>query len=766
MNRWIVSAGTTLTGALLLAGQLSCGTARPLSAAPGGGGQAGYALEITGATVQNGKVAVTYQIKNNGQPSPLPVCGNAATGTCQDTRWTLAELTKDPDTGLDAYRSLILQTGVSGQYGTVDQPTFENNGTLEDLGNGTYRYTYATELPAGDDLSLTHRAGVFARFQTAAATGGAAAQYAPQQPNVVFDFVPAGGTPQTLEVVAASSCDQCHGEVRAHGGFRRGTLICTTCHTYQLADPETQDPANPGQPNPISFTNLVHRIHRGQDLPTLAALDGTLDPNNPLATYEIVGFRGAHAIFGKIVTDPATGAPTRAGLAFPQDIRNCNACHGGAPQGGAHLTAVSQQTCQSCHSDVVFDTGKVDSYHRLHTAGVQVNGACTSCHTSGPATPENEYTADVAGAHTPPNLSAEYNPISIAIGSVSAAPGKMPTVTFTLKNKDGSVPNPIGINGGANPSGVETISITFAGPTTPDDLYANVIQESVPLTLAPDPSGSYTYTFTQKSIPAGATGTWMVGMEARRTNQALTTHEESIGLGTVYDSAVPNPVSYFAVAGGPTIPRRTVVATSQCDTCHQQLAAHGELRHSTEYCVFCHAVDGTDAHFRSVSTDPIIDGLAQRTIHFKVMIHKIHTGEDLDLSLPYVIYGFRTPTTGRANVFAWHDSASGVNWGVRFPGTRARCEKCHVLRNDQPTFTIEAIPPDALATQNMQATGGSSPTTAAFQPITAACLACHDTQSAHEHAASMTQGGVEGCAACHSQGASQSVIEVHAASAF
>jgi OmcA/MtrC family decaheme c-type cytochrome len=765
VGKWMVSALVVLTVVFLL-GQVACGEARPLAGGQGGVGQLGYALKITSASVQNGRVAVTYQITNNGQPGPLPACSSAATGICQDTRWTLAELTKDPGTGFDAYKSLILQAGVSGKYGTIDEPTFENDGTLEDLGNGSYRYTYATALRAGDDLSLTHRAGVFARFQTAAAPDGGTAQYAPQQPNVIFDFVPSGGAPRTLEGVAASSCNQCHGEVRAHGDFRRGTLICTTCHTYQLADPDTQDPANPGQPNPLGFTRLVHRLHRGEDLPTLAALDGTLDPSNPLATYEVIGFRGAHIVFGKVVTDPATGSPTPAGLAFPQDIRNCNVCHSGAAQGDAHLTAVSRQTCQSCHTNVVFDASKVDSYHRLHTAGVQANGTCTNCHTPGPATPQNEYTADVAGAHTPPKLSAKYNPITLTIGNVAAAPGQKPTVTFTLENQDGTVPNPLGYDSGANLAGVETLSITFSGPTMPDTLNSNVIQESVPPTLTPDASGNFTYAFTSKSIAANASGTWTVGMEARRTNQALTAHEKSIGLGTVYDSAVPNPVKNFAIGSGDTTPRRVVVSTSRCDACHQQLAAHGELRHSTDYCVLCHAVDGTDGHFRSVSADPIIDGLEQRTIHFKVMIHKVHTGEDLDLSLPYVIYGFRTPTTGRANVFAWHDSTNNVNWGVRFPGTRANCEKCHTLRDDNPTYTVDAIPPDAPPTRDMQATGGSSPTTATFQPITAACLSCHDTQSAHDHAVSMTLNGIEECRSCHSENAIEPVRRVHAASAF
>src|SRR4029434_2772782 len=85
-------------------------------------------------------------------------------------RFTLSHLDVEPQTGLTHWVSDILRTQRSTITGiTVTQPNDENNtptsstGTFIALGNGVYRYTFATRLPEGFDPNKTYRICVQAR---------------------------------------------------------------------------------------------------------------------------------------------------------------------------------------------------------------------------------------------------------------------------------------------------------------------------------------------------------------------------------------------------------------------------------------------------------------------------------------------------------------------------------------------------------------------------------------------------------------------------
>ena len=71
-------------------------------------------------------------------------------------------------------------------------------------------------------------------------------------------------------------------------------------------------------------------------------------------------------------------------------------------------------------------------------------------------------------------------------------------------------------------------------------------------------AGTCTYTFTH-AVPAGATGTYAIGLEARRTETVLAgqPNQQSMEYGA------SNPVSYFSVDGSTVAPRRLVVALRQ-----------------------------------------------------------------------------------------------------------------------------------------------------------------------------------------------------------
>jgi OmcA/MtrC family decaheme c-type cytochrome len=186
------------------------------------------------------------------------------------------------------------------------------------------------------------------------------------------------------------------------------------------------------------------------------------------------------------------------------------------------------------------------------------------------------------------------------------------------------------------------------------------------------------------------------------------------GGGTVREAAV-NDVHFQAVTG--TLePRRAVVDTSTCNTCHDRLTFHGGQRLNPNECVMCHNPNFTN------DAEPA-DGL-----DFKLLIHRIHRGEDL--TRPYL----------DAN-------------HLRFPGDLRDCTSCHLA----DTWNIPENAPagrlDTLAPSDWY-----SPK----KPTAAACLGCHDTQSAAAHAFVMTAPFGEACAACHGPNAQFSVENVHA----
>jgi len=175
----------------------------------------------------------------------------------------------------------------------------------------------------------------------------------------------------------------------------------------------------------------------------------------------------------------------------------------------------------------------------------------------------------------------------------------------------------------------------------------------------------------------------------------------------------------FVPASGDTtgIPRRDIVKTETCNGCHNELEAH-DGREETKYCVTCHNPSSTDANSGNI-------------LDFKVMIHKLHRGEDL--SADYTIWGFRNSK---------HDFSDVV-----FPQDIRACETCHV-----------PDPDNAPQAGNWQT-----------NPSIAACGACHDDIDFSVNG-DVTPGGHPGgvvdettdCLFCHQTGRiGNSVAESH-----
>src|SRR5262249_54045520 len=195
---------------------------------------------------------------------------------------------------------------------SATQAGLDPTGTFADQGSGMFTYTFSTVLPEDFDKNAIHRIGGQASRGDDRWVG-----------NPTLDFIPSGApVVESKDLIETAACNQCHDPLEAHGGSRRDVKYCVTCHTSQTIDPETG--------NSVDFKELIHRIHRGAELPSVLA-------GHP---YFVVGFRQGVNDYSKVE--------------FPQDIRNCVKCHGKA---FPYEPIPSNVACTSCHDNVNANTG-------------------------------------------------------------------------------------------------------------------------------------------------------------------------------------------------------------------------------------------------------------------------------------------------------------------------------------------------------------------------------------------------------------------------
>ncbi len=626
------------------------------------------------------------------------------------------------------------------------QPAAENStdGTLQPLGDGVFKYTFNIVLPENYEKDVTHTIGIYADRSVMVAVNVFKTFVA----NSTFDFVPSGG-PVTVvrDVVRTDACNSCHDPLALHGGFRRAVPLCVLCHTPQNIDPETG--------NTLDFKVLIHKIHRGAELPSVA--DGP-----PGSKYSIIGFNQTEIVYAEKLPDG-----TVEGVEFPQDIRNCTKCHTSqATQSDDYKNDPSRAACGSCHDDVDFTTGE------NHGGGVQINdGNCSGCHIPDSGT---QFDRSVTGAHTVPLRANTLPGVNFAIadvrseetGSTTVAPGEHAVVTYSIKTNSGEV---------IDPKDMDSISLVIAGPTTDyniQDYHGNVppipgednVLRERPAqdSTGPDASGNFTYTF-KGMIPPNGTGTYAVGIEGRITR---TVGGNNLILQEEVEEAGQNVVFYFPVTDSVAMPRRIVVDNTTedrfCNACHgtfsKDFSIHGNLRNNTEYCVLCHNPSNDD-----IDTRPADAAMPTASINFRVMIHKIHTGEDLTVK-PYIIYGFG----GNPQNFSH----------LLYPGNRANCEECHLPKTNLLDPGQGILGPDILdtivrdftKTDDMLVDWENFTTT----PVISTCTSCHDNLVVNEAGDVLEAGDPEAgtehlggtqpesaCINCHGVGEPLGVEAVH-----
>jgi OmcA/MtrC family decaheme c-type cytochrome len=662
----------------------------------------GMTITVNSANITSGgTISVTYTITD---PMGLPL---DAAGVTTPGVVSLAYVAAYIPKGQEQYVAYTTAQATGTALGTITRPTWEF-GPATQVGPGQYQYTFHTQAPAGFDVTATHTVAVDGNRDLTAFNLGT--NYA----GATFNFVP-NGSPVTVtrDVIRTQSCNTCHDQLAFHGGYAHGMEMCVMCHQPQNADPSTG--------NSLDLKVMAHKIHMGSQLPSV----------NAGKPYQIIGYMNSVNDFSTVI-DPA-------------DPRRCEVCHSqttGAAQATAFMTKPTRAACGSCHDDINFATGKsnFDPTDPGHVAGFQQDdNQCANCHIAQGETP---FDASILGAHVvesdtaasfAPNPNTLITSVKINItGVTNTSAGQKPVVAFTIQDAYG---HPLAM------SLLEDISFTMAGPSSDygyisfgsDVTTPGYVNEDGSVATC-DASSNCTYTFLH-AIPATATGTYAIGVESERLETVLpgTNAEQTIETGT------PNQVVYFSVDGSAVQPRRSVVATSNCNQCHVNLQLHGARRNNPEYCVMCHNPSDTDFSQRPA-------GQTAQTINMAVMVHRIHDGVNVTANggQPFLIAGHG----GRNHDF------SGVLYPAMSPDGSAtdlrNCSMCHVNGSEQnlPIGLNQVTDPQ----------GWINP----IQATASACSGCHVAKDASAHFLAQTNSLGESCDVCHGSAAQFSVGQVHA----
>ncbi len=647
----------------------------------------GLSITINSAKIaSDGTITAVYTIAD---PNGLPLDSAGVTTPGTVALSLVAAVLPSNQTQYTAYTTRV---SAGTLLPAAIQAGADSGGVTTLVAPGQYQYVFHAKAPSGFDQTATHTIGIYGSRNLTAYN--LVTNYA----SATFNFVP-NGSPvvATHDVIRTASCNTCHDQLSHHGGSRRGIEMCVLCHTPQTID------ANSGLN--VDLKVIIHKIHMGSQLPSVIA--GT--------PYKI-------------------GTSDWSTVVFPADPRRCETCHQQttkAAQATAYLTRPTRAACGACHDDVNFATGV------NHAGGPQFDdNQCSTCHI-----PQGEldFDASIKGAHLVPVDSTNLTGLVVNLTKVTnGTAGSKPVVTFTVQDGSGKG-IPLSTLGG--------LTLTMAGPTTDygytsfgsDVTTPGYVQETATgATCGSD--GTCMYTFTH-AVPAAATGTYAIGVEARRTEVLLagTTSQQSVTYGAI------NKVMYFSVDGSAVQTRRAVVAINNCNQCHVSLSLHGGLRNQTEYCVMCHNPSNTDASVRAIAQVAADKALPPQGINFNLLVHRIHSGVNLVAdNRTYIVVG----NGGSHNDFT----------GVRFPpmspqgnpGDRRNCSICHIGGSEQN-----------LPEGKNQVTDPQGPINP-IQAISSACTGCHTDIAAASHTLANTTSLGESCQTCHSIGAAFAVSAVHA----
>jgi len=371
--------------------------------------------------------------------------------------------------------------------------------------DGSYTYTYSAPIPAtylppvndtasfgpGDGeltgqslLGGTYSVGLYFRWDYTVGTESYS-----QVGDTVTDFLFGGATQlEPRAVTSLANCNQCHGQLEAHGGNRKDVRLCLLCHTAGAEDRNNPNVEGGTPGASVDFGVMIHKIHSGEHLPSVNGVatnpDGSRNYDAPPEPYILMGFGD------NIIDFSAVGFPVWPNLSFalPRDLgytaltttqkaqedlirtgpAGCAACHGDpdadgpleAPdQGDVIYSELSRAACGACHDDV--DWTQPYTANGSTMPAQNDDATCTLCHDPS-GTP-----LAVLDAHLHPILDPTFNPglffevLSVAEAGTNDGDGTIDAgekveLTFTIQDSDGA---------DVDPTDIAAMSTVVSGPT-------------------------------------------------------------------------------------------------------------------------------------------------------------------------------------------------------------------------------------------------------------------------------------------------------------
>ncbi len=657
-------------------------------------------MRINGMSTSPTSAITVRFVMRDDRGFPLDVTGVYSLNTPIQPRFALGYFTKDPSTGFVSPLTVFTKsTSASAPNGqpTSYNPASAGQGTLVEngMGAGDYTYTFPTaSTPNGavavaydtSKMGETHALWVQATRQTDLQfTTNANTFYAE---NFSYNFIPSGnGTPLKREIASQAKCDNCHQQFKAettssvafHGGGRVDVGMCNVCH-------------NPGRTtNPLADSaSFVHRIHNGEQVATANLFHGIA------ATY-------------------------------PQDVRNCDGCHGGAAQGAQAIANPSTLACKGCHDYVSFTNSASATcgvYGNIargadgkplacnHVAGPQPEAACATCHGVGAVFATTRYHNPVANpdpnnawkvggtnantnasyvaavGYVPPGAEAiTYDVKSVdAVLDTSVTPNvKRPQITFKLKKNGTDVvfqtyapaATPPVTELMPNFVGSPSVYFAFAMPqdniTAPSDFNAsasgyirNIWNGTATGTGAgtlSGPDASGYYTLKLTGVQIPAAATMLTGGVGYTYSLSSTPPLVQTNLQDF--PWQPNVPADGKAQGGLSVPAPNVwkVATGYTTSARRAIVDNAK-------CKACHGALGVNPSFHAGQRN---DGPTCSFCH-----NPNRTSSGWSAGSKYFIHAIHA---GRKRVvdFTWHATEKGPGYDeVEFPGTLNKCTGCHV----------------------------------------------------------------------------------------
>jgi OmcA/MtrC family decaheme c-type cytochrome len=388
---------------------------------------------------------------------------------------------------------IVIRAATTTAAARAQSPSTDSTGTLVDNKDGTYTYTFFTDVKTvktqidgmtftgnnrkadlGDltfDPTALHRLTIVVSGN-APGTGSNTPDGVTLTPgilmanpvNLVYDFKP-GALPSSIGtavdprdstitqriIVDKASCNECHAKLGGipgtdsqgfHSGARYDPKYCVVCHTDQRRF---------GSANVVSVNNAFPAITRDPITKAVTSSSFSVGDGVALGDFPVLIHR-IHKGELLIKKNYNFGGVLFNETKFPQDIRNCTKCHDDtapkvAPQASNFRSRPSRLACGACHDGINFATGtgtRNDGTAGGHAGGPQADDSlCAGCHND--STPIGS--GNVHKPVIPPN---PLNSMLVA----SSATGVVPVVTANNNTNAASLAS----NSNNKPAGAVTVT--------------------------------------------------------------------------------------------------------------------------------------------------------------------------------------------------------------------------------------------------------------------------------------------------------------------